>query len=188
MMASITGHRYWLMSLANYDDDNVPKSSVFIFQLPFHSFSNLLIIKFTIHSCGNLLCFYNCLLSKRNCLCCLFLRNKFFWKYHKKAIVLLYFWKQQSKLCIFLLGKTSIFHKVQNIMYNRFNLLRKTFAALRYTYRHRVLHQRYQQSVSKGLTLEWTWKHIFYHWGNFMNNIWLITVSTSIYIFILYDN
>lgn len=77
-------------------------------------------IKFTIHSCGNLLCFYNCLLSKRNCLCCLFLRNKFFWKYHKKAIVLLYFWKQQSKLCIFLLGKTSIFHKVQNIMYNRF--------------------------------------------------------------------
>lgn len=45
MMASITGHRYWLMSLADYDDDNVPKSSVFIFQLPFHSFSNLTVYK-----------------------------------------------------------------------------------------------------------------------------------------------
>lgn len=64
MMASITGHRYWLMSLADYDDDSVPKPSVFIFQLTFHSFSNLLFIKFTNHSCGNLLCLYNCIFLK----------------------------------------------------------------------------------------------------------------------------
>lgn len=78
MMAGIIGYRYWLMSLADYDDDNVPKSSVFIFQLPFHSFSNLLFIKFTIHSCGNSLCFYNCIFLKCYFLCCLFLRNNIF--------------------------------------------------------------------------------------------------------------
>lgn len=105
MMASITGHRYWLMSLANYDDDNVPKSSVFILQLPFHSFSNLLFIKFTIHSCGNLLCFYNCLLSKRNCLCCLFLRNKFFLKISQEGYRFVIFLETTIKIMYFFIRK-----------------------------------------------------------------------------------
>lgn len=110
------------MSIADYNDDNVPKSSVFIFQLPFHSFLNLLFIKFTIHSCGILLCFIIAFSQNDTFLCCLTLRYNIFKKQQGFRFILFFFYTTIKVSYSYLSRKTRIFFKVQfqNIMYNHY--------------------------------------------------------------------